>query len=85
MEIKIDDDKFINFLKNIKNLYKVTATGLLFPASTVNDTNQMFVTLCELNKAKIFWGLLYGQKLLRAETFAIFAHFRESFFNNKNI
>ena len=64
----------LTLLKNIKNIYKVTATDLLFPASTVNDTNQMFVTLCELNKAKM--ALINGKILnilritLGAETFA---------------
>ena len=54
IEIKIDNEKFINSLKKYrKPLCKFTATGLLFPASIVNDTKQMFVTCRELNKAKI--------------------------------
>ena len=54
IEIKIDNDKFINSIKKYKKaLYKFTATGLLFPASILNDTNQMFVMCRKLNKAKM--------------------------------
>ena len=54
IEIKMDDDEIINSLKNYKRpTYKFTTTSLLFPASIENDTNQVFVTSPELNKAKI--------------------------------
>ena len=54
IEIKIDNDKFINSIKKYKKaLHKFTAMGLLFPLSIINDTNQMFVTCRKLNKAKM--------------------------------
>ena len=49
-EIKIIDNTFINRLK--KYTLQFTAVGLLFPATIQNDTNQIFVTGRELNKAK---------------------------------
>ena len=54
INVKMDNDKFISSMKKYKKpLYKFTATALLFPASIVNDTNQMFLTCCKLNKAKV--------------------------------
>ena len=53
IEIKISDDTFINRLKKYNRpTYKFTPAGLLFPATIQNDTNQIFVTCRELNKAK---------------------------------
>ena len=50
--------------------YKFTAVGLLFPATIQNDTNQIFVTCRELNKAKtalingkIFLGVINFDKI----------------------
>ena len=43
-------------------MYKVTPLGLLFPASTENDTKQIFATRKELNgvKKSILNGKLYN-------------------------
>ena len=52
-EIKTTDDTFIIRLKKYKRgTNKFTPVGLLFPATIQNDTNQIFVTCRELNKAK---------------------------------
>ena len=42
-------------------LYQFTPIGLLFLLSVTNNTNQIFVTCCELNKAKI--ALINGKIL----------------------
>ena len=53
LEIKIMDDTVINKLNKYKQIkYRFTPLGLLFPASIQNDTNQIFLTCQELNKAK---------------------------------
>ena len=53
IETKITDYTFINRLKKYKRpTYKFTPVGLLFLATIQNDTNQIFVTCRELNKAK---------------------------------
>ena len=50
--------------------HKFTAVGLLIPATIQNDTNQIFVTCRELNKAKtalingkIFLGVINFSKI----------------------
>ena len=53
IEIKITDDTVINKLNKYKQIkYRFTPLGLLFPASSQNDTDQIFLTCRELNKAK---------------------------------
>ena len=45
IEIKITDDTVIKKLNKYKQIkYRFTLTGLLFPASIQNDTNQIFLT-----------------------------------------
>ena len=44
IQIEIKDDKITNLLKKHKNIvYKITPLGILFPASVINDTSQIFV------------------------------------------
>ena len=53
VHIKIEDDRVLNKLKKYKNAaYKLTALGVLFPASVKNDTEQIFLTCRELNDIK---------------------------------
>ena len=53
VEIKITDDTVINKLSKYKQIkHRFTPLGLLFPASIQNNTNQIFLTCQELNKAK---------------------------------
>ena len=45
IQIKIEDDMVLNMFKKHKNItYKLTPLGILFPASTKNDTEQVFIT-----------------------------------------
>ena len=44
IEIKIDNDQIINFLKKYKGaLYQFTPIDLLVPSSVTNDTNQILL------------------------------------------
>ena len=53
IELKLNDDSFINKMKKYKNItYKFKPLGLLFPGTIINDTNQIFLTCRELSKAK---------------------------------
>ena len=53
VQIKIEDDRVLNILKNHKNTtYKLTPVGILFPASIKNNTEQVFITCRKLNKVK---------------------------------
>ena len=62
IEIKITDDTVINKLNKYKQIKsRFTMLGLLFPANIQNDTNQIFLTCRELNKAKT--GLINGKIL----------------------
>ena len=62
IEIKITDNTFINRLKKYKRTtYKFIPLGLLFPATSQNDTNQIFVTCRELSNGKI--ALINGKIL----------------------
>ena len=50
---QLTENTFIKRLTKYKRAtYKFTPVGLLFPATIQNDTNQIFVTRTELNKAK---------------------------------
>ena len=53
VEIEINDDRVINIFKKYSNVYyKLTPTGLLFPSSVTNNTEQIFISCRELNDAK---------------------------------
>ena len=53
VQIEIDNNRILNILKKYKNgRYRLTPLGLLFPASTKNDTDQIFITSRELNDIK---------------------------------
>ena len=53
VQIEIDNNRILNILKKYKNgRYRLTPLGLLFPASTKNDTDQIFITSRELNDVK---------------------------------
>ena len=53
IEIKIMDDTVINKLNKYKKIkHRFTLLGLLFRVSIQNDTNEIFLTCRELNKAK---------------------------------
>ena len=53
IQIQISDDAVLNLLQKYKNVaYKLTSTGLLFPASIINDTNYIFITVNNLNGVK---------------------------------
>ena len=44
IEIEIKDDRIINLLKIYKNVvYNITPLGILFPASIINGTTQIFI------------------------------------------
>ena len=53
IQIELEVDRVLNALKKYKNvLYRVTPLSLLFPASTTNDTKQIFITCRQLNDVK---------------------------------
>ena len=53
IKIKIKDDRVLNMLKKYKNAtYKLTPLGILFLASTQNDTEQVFIMCRKLNNVK---------------------------------
>ena len=53
IQIELEVDRILNALKKYKNvLYRVTPLSLLLPASTTNDTNQIFITCRQLNDVK---------------------------------
>ena len=52
VQIQIRGDTILNQLKKYKNVYKITPLGMLFPASTKNDTNLIFVTSNNLSGVK---------------------------------
>ena len=53
VQIEIDNDRILNILKKYKNVrYRLTPLGLLFPASTKNDIEQIFVASRKLNDVK---------------------------------
>ena len=53
VQIEIEDDRILNMLKRYKNVvYRLTSLGLFFPASTKNDTEQIFITCREVNNIK---------------------------------
>ena len=53
IQIEIEDDRVLNILTKYKNvLYRVTPLGILFPATVVNDTKQIFITCKKLNDVK---------------------------------
>ena len=53
VQIEIDNDRILNILKKYKNVrYRLTPLGLLFPASTKHDIEQIFVASRELNDVK---------------------------------
>ena len=53
VQIEIDNDRILNILKKYKNVrYRLTLLGLLFPASTKSDIEQIFVASRELNDVK---------------------------------
>ena len=44
IEIEIKDNRITNLFKKYKNvIYKITPLGILFPASIINNTNQIFI------------------------------------------
>ena len=44
IEIEIKDNRITNLFKKYKNVvYKITPLGILFPASIINNTNQIFI------------------------------------------
>ena len=48
MQIRIDDDQVVNALKSFLGVYyKFTQIGMIFPASTLNDREQVFIALNE--------------------------------------
>lgn len=48
MKIRIDDDQVVNALKRFLGVYyKFTQIGMIFPASTLNDREQVFIALNE--------------------------------------
>ena len=48
MQIRIDDDRVVNALKSFLGVYyKFTQIGIIFPASALNDREQIFIALNE--------------------------------------
>lgn len=48
MQIRIDDDRVVNALKSFLGVYyKFTHIGIIFPASALNDREQIFIALNE--------------------------------------
>ena len=64
VQIEIENGWVVNMLKKHKNaIFKLTPLGILFPASTKNDTEQVFISreLSDVKKALInskIYGLL---------------------------
>ena len=53
IQIQITDDTVLNLLQKYKNFaYKVIPLGLLFPASTTNDTTHIFITANNISGVK---------------------------------
>ena len=53
IEIKIEEDRIINFLKQYKNYtYQFKATGLLFSSNMVNETREIFLATNGLAQQK---------------------------------
>ena len=52
VQIQIRGDTILNQLKKYKNVYKITPLGMLFPASTKNVTNLIFITSNNLSGVK---------------------------------
>ena len=53
IQIEIEDDRILNIFKKYKNVvYKIIPLRLLFPATITNDTQQIFITIKELNGVK---------------------------------
>ena len=51
--IELEDDRIINILKKHKNArYKLAPLVFLFPASVINNTEQIIITCRELNDIK---------------------------------
>ena len=53
IQIEIEDGRVLNMLKKHKNVTcKLAPLGIIFPTSTKNDTEQVFITFRKLNKLK---------------------------------